>query len=367
MADTFASSGNRATKFDSAYFTDWVRQNRFAKYFGSSENSVIHVKEDLTKEKGDRITFPLINRLGNSAVTGSNTLEGNEEAMDSRSHLLTVNQRRHAVRVSLMEEQKSAIGLRKAAKPQLMQWHMDDTKTRVIQALASVNQVWLDDATAAQRNTWVADNQDRVLFGAAKSNYNATYATALANVDSTSDKLSPSILGIAKRMAQQASPIVQPYMLNNDEEWYIFFADSAAFRDLKADSGYSAMLRDAAERGKTNPLFTSGDLMYDGIIIREIPEIGTTLSSTGKLLATAGASSIRVSAGFLCGAQALGVGIASRPETVIRDFDYGDKYGCAVRFIDGIEKLVYGTGTADTDDLKDHGVVTVYTSGVLDT
>lgn len=367
MADTFASSGNRATKFDSAYFTDWVRSNRFAKYFGSSENSIIHVKEDLSKEKGDRITFPLISRLSNSAVTGSSTLEGNEEALDSRSHLLTVDQRRHAVRVSLMEEQKSAIGLRKAAKPQLMQWHMDDTKTRIIQALGSINGVNLNDATAAQRNTWVVDNQDRVLFGAAKSNYNATFATAVGNVDSSADKLSPSILGIAKRMALTANPVVQPYRVNNDEEWFIFFAASAAFRDLKADTGYSAMLREAMERGKSNPLFTDGDLVYGGIIIREIPEIGTTLSPTGSLLATGGGSNIRVAANFLVGAQAIGVGIAKRPETVTRDFDYGDKYGCAIRFVDGIEKLTYGTGAGDTDDLKDHGVVTVYTSGVLDT
>lgn len=364
MADTFASSGNRATKFDSKYFTEWVRKNRFARYMGKDENAIIHVKEDLTKEKGDRITFPLVNTLKGQATTGSNTLEGNEEALDTRSHLLTVDQRRKAVRVSLMEEQKSAVGLREAAKPQLMTWQMDDTRTRTIQALASVNQVYLGTATASQRNVWSADNQDRVIYGAV-SNYSATWATGVGAID-TSDTLTPSLISLARRLAEAANPIVKPYMLNGDEEWYVFFADAQSFRDLKNSTAYAQMLREAGERGKNNPLFTDGDLIYDGVIIRKIPEIGRVLSASGGPLATAGSGSIRISANFLCGAQALGVGIAKRPETVTRDFDYGDKYGCAVRFVDGIEKLVYGTGNGDTDDLKDHGVVTVYTAGVAD-
>lgn len=52
--------------------------------------------------------------------------------------------------------------------------------------------------------------------------------------------------------------------------------------------------------------------------------------------------------------------IARRPKTVTKSFDYEDKYGVAVDFIDGLEKMVFGTGAGDTDDLKQHGVVTGY-------
>ena len=39
-------------------------------------------------------------------------------------------------------------------------------------------------------------------------------------------------------------------------------------------------------------------------------------------------------------------------------FDYGDKYGVAIDGIYGIEKIIFGTGSSDTADTKDHGVVT---------
>ena len=47
----------------------------------------------------------------------------------------------------------------------------------------------MDNASAAQRNTWVSDNGDRVLFGATISNYCATFATATATLDTGADKL----------------------------------------------------------------------------------------------------------------------------------------------------------------------------------
>ena len=49
------------------------------------------------------------------------------------------------------------------------------------------------------------------------------------------------------------------------------------------------------------PLFTSGDsLLYDGVIIREIPEFAGSCRTPALLVSTFGAS-------YLCGAQALGI------------------------------------------------------------
>ena len=69
---------------------------------------------------------------------------------------------------------------------------------------------------------------------------------------------------------------------------------------------------------------------------------------------------------MLCGAQAIGVGIAKRPETVDEDFDYKDKMGIAVREVIGVEKMTFGSGSGDTDDQKDHGMVTGYFAAVAD-
>jgi hypothetical protein len=61
---------------------------------------------------------------------------------------------------------------------------------------------------------------------------------------------------------------------------------------------------------------------------------------------------------YLCGAQAVAAAYANRWRSKTEVFDYGDKYGVAIDGIYGVSKIVFGTGSSDTADLKDHGVVT---------
>ena len=126
------------------------------------------------------------------------------------------------------------------------------------------------------------------------------------------------------------------------------FANSYSFRDLKAS--LATTNADAMQRGKSNPLFTDGDLVYDGVIIREVPEIA---SITGV-----GGGSIDVAPNYLCGAQALAHVIGKRWASTTETRDYGFVDGVAVAGFFGTEKLFYNG--------KQHGMVTVYTSGAAD-
>jgi hypothetical protein len=99
--------------------------------------------------------------------------------------------------------------------------------------------------------------------------------------------------------------------------------------------------------------------MWDGVIIKEIEDIAT--------LGTVGAAgTVEVGPAFLCGAQAIGYGIARRWKSAQESFDYGRKKGCAIMEMGGFEKMLFGSGSGDTDDLKDHGLVTGYFSAVAD-
>ncbi len=358
MALTTARSGLTPQQWDDKFFMEYVRDNRFKRYMGTDENSIIQVKEDLTKAPGDKVTFASVRELAGSGVTGNTTLEGNEEELDTRSLAVSVAPLRHAVAVTNWDEQKSAIDLRNAAKMSLKLWSMDKMRNDLIAALGSINGVAYGSASASQRNEWVVDNVDRVLFGKLKSNYSATMATALGNIDNTDDKLTASAVSLMKRIAQTASPAIRPIRLNEDEEWYVLFANSRAFRDFSLDSAVQQANRDARARGMDNPLFTGGSLMWDGVIVREIPEIAT--------LGTVGAGSIEVGPVYLCGAQALGVAYAQRTKTTTQVSDYGFRNGVGLQEIRGIEKLRFGTGAADTDDLKDHGVVSGFFAAVAD-
>lgn len=359
MALTNAATGLTPQQWDDKFFTDYVRSNRFKRYMGTDENAIIQLKEDLTKKKGDKVTFALVNELTGAGVTGNGTLEGNEEGLESRSHYVTVAPLRHAVAMSDWDEQKSAIDLRNAAKVQLKNWAMSKMRDGIITALGSINGTAYGSASEADKDAWLVDNADRVLFGAAKSNNSSNdHSASLANIDNTADKLTPAAISLMKRIAQTASPKITPIRLKEDEEWFVLFAGTRAFRDLSNDTTMTQANRDARNRGTDNPLFTGGSLIWDGVIIREIPEIA--------VLSGVGAGGIDVEPVYLCGAQALGVAFAQRTKTTTNVRDYGFLHGVGVAEIRGIEKLTFGSGAGDTDDKKDHGVVTGFFAGVAD-
>jgi N4-gp56 family major capsid protein len=382
MADTTVPTALRVKVWDDNYFTEYIRGNRLARYMGTDTNSVVQVREQLSKKKGESIVFELINRLQAPGKKNNQTLEGFEEDISQRSWELKVASYRHAVVVPEFEEQVTAITLRDAGREILMNWSMEHTRDKFLAALGSKdavasgagqnftngtgpgsglgNTATFQTANATALNAWAVENKDRTLYGALVSNYNATFATALLNVDSTADKLSSSAVSVMKRLAKNSNPKIRPIKVNGDEEWYVMFAGSEPFRDLKLDANIIASRQYALERGEGNPLFTDGDIIWDGVIVREIPEM-----SQNKWLAL-GASSIDVGEVYLCGAQALGYALAERWSTRTQERDYQEKHGIAVRQVYEVGKIQFGTGATDTTTLKDNGLVTGFFSSVGD-
>lgn len=364
MTDTTVSDGLKVQQWDSKFFKEYLEANRFKREMGTSSNNIIQLKSDLTKKKGDSVTFALVNRLSGSGKTGSATLEGYEEEMDTRSFKLRVDKIRNAVRVAEIDEQFSAISLRSAAKEVLMDWMMEKTRDQIITALGSINGVAFGTATQAQRDAWLDDNFDRVLFGDAIGNADATGGTVAYDFSDSLLAVTSGMtfgateLQLMRRIAQTASPKIRPIRTTEDERWFVAYTDSRCFRDLKADATIVAAQKDALQRGKSNPLFSGGDIMYDGVIVKEIPDIAS--------LGAVGGSGAAVSPVYLCGAQALGFAWAKKTTSKTEEFDYGDKVGCAVEEIRGIGKMIFGSGSSDTADLKDHGVVTGYFAAAAD-
>ena len=360
MAETTAATGLTVQQWDDKFFVEHVQGNRFAGEMGTSENSVIQVKEDLTKKSGESITYALVNRLTGAGVTNGATLEGNEEDMDSRSFKLTIGERANGVRSTSWENQISAIDLRRAAKTTLMTWAMENTRDRIITALGSINGTAYGSASEANKDAWLVDNADRVLFGSEVGN-NASndHSAALAQIDNTNDKLTTSAASLMKRIARTASPKIHPIRSEKDARYYYcVYVPSLVFRDLKADSTIQQAQRDVSIRMQNEKLFKGGDIEWDGMIFKEIEDIA--------VLSGVGAGGIDVAPVYLCGAQALGYGIAERWKSEEELFDYGRKKGCAIMEMGGFEKLTFGSGSGDTDDLKDHGVVTGFFASVAD-
>jgi N4-gp56 family major capsid protein len=361
MADTQVASGLTVEQWDSQFFTEYLTENRFASEMGTSEASIIQVKENLMKKSGDRINFALVNKLTNAATTGRSVLEGNEEDMASRSFEVAVTKRRNGVRIAEIDEQFSAISLREAGKAVLKDWSQKDTEKLIIQALASKNGDNYADASEATKDAWLTDNADRTYFASGYAG--ADHSAGLTEQDTTNDKLTAADLDAMKYKALvTASPKIRPIRVaENGRHYFIVYVDPRLMRDLKAESSSPIIQaqRESVKEMENNRLFQGGDLLWNGMIIKEVhemyDELGTALANTGD------GGTVEVGCAFLCGAQAIGAAYAKRWKSVEETFDYGDKRGIAIEAIYGIEKMQFGSATgSDTGDLKDHGVITGY-------
>lgn len=341
MAFTTVNAANVEELWDSNFFKSYVRSNRFNRYMGRTENSIIQVLENLTKMAGDGITIPLVTELTGAGQTGNGLLEGNEEALGNYGHKLDVGTLRHGVAVTDNDQQFTGIPLRDAAKEMLKMWAMSKLRNDIITALGSVGGVAYGTASAAQRNAWLVSNSDRVMFGDGSVGGYVTHATDVAAVTAAM-KLTKEVVSKAKARAEQATPKLRPVTVGEDSETFVMFVDARAFRDLKTDLATS--LQNAQERGDGNPLWNDGDLMWDGVVIRKIQEIAS--------LGAVGATAALVSPYYLCGAQALGVAWAQRTKSTTDNRDYGFVKGVGIHEMRGIEKLIYNS--------KDHGVFTGY-------
>ena len=362
MADTTLATASQVAKWDARFLSEYVRDSGFRPYMSRGVNSVIMAKYELASG-GKTINMPLVTRLSGAGVTGSTALEGAEEALGNYNHSISISWLRNGVLLTKDQEHWTEMDMRAAARDQLNNWAMSKLRDDIIAALASINGVAYGSATAAQRDAWLDDNIDRVLFGATKSNVStsapaggATYdhSASLLNVDGTNDKLTAARVSLMKRIARTADPHIRPMRVDAaaGREFYVMFCGSRNFRDLREDSAMATANRDARPRDvDSNPIFQDGDLIYDGVIIREIPEI--------PVLAGAGnGGTTDVGPVYLCGAQALGVAWGQEPKSTTDTRDYGFRHGVGIEEARGVSKMVFND--------KDHGVVTGYFAAVAD-
>lgn len=365
MAEVTLATASEKQKWLSQYFAEYVRESGFAGYMGKSANSIIVAKHELQEEAGKTINIPLITRLTGDGVTGSTTLDGSEEALGNYNCAISIDWRRNGVRVPKSTSYKTEIDLLNAARDMLKMWEAEKLRDDIIKAMASVvttgdTTVNLDASAAADRNAYAAANSDRLLFGASVANYNATFATALLNVDATNDKCTASMMSLAKRIAKLADPHIRPYRSKVGQEFFVAFHGARTFRDFKADSTITQANREARPRDvANNPLFQDGDLIYDGVIHREVPEIDAVVSTGTYNLDGQGNTAADVRPIFVCGQQAAGIAWGQEPTPRTDNLkDYQFRPGVAIEELLGVKKMAFNG--------LQHGMVTVFAAAAAD-
>jgi hypothetical protein len=383
MALTTIESNNKLVIYTKEINREFVRENLFSPYMGDDLNAIIRRKYE-PKQGGEQMNIPLVTKLTNAA-TGVGTLVGNEEKIDNYGMRMWIDWQRNAVVTNKAESQKDSADVFGEAKPLLSDWGKELQRDHIIEAFMAlpsesaptglgsnsgmpINGIKFENATDAQRTTWMNDNSDRVLFGNVVGNLaGVSFATDVAKVDSTADTFVAGSVALLKRLAKNASPAIKPYKVSDGYEHYVCFAGTNTFRDLKANLATINGASRPREGGwEKNPLFNDGDLLYDGVVIREVPEISGMVTDRWTFLTTAGATTGRVEPVFFCGQQALAMawGQMAKP-TFRKEDDYGFITGAGVEMAYGVAKMFKKhpmTGTA----LKQWGVVTGFFRGDVD-
>jgi N4-gp56 family major capsid protein len=371
MASTTVLSGLELTKWRRDFIRSYVRDSGFEAYMGDSEMDIIHVVNDL-KTDGYTIRVPLVLDLQSNGVSGNQKLTGNEEQLDQYYQDVSWEFYRHAVETTKKETKKSAVDLLSVKRPLLRTWASELIKYQVIEEFHAMHGTKYSVAAEATKDAWLAANTDRVLFGNLISNHSANdHSAALANIDTTNDKLTAASVHLLKRRARNAYPRIRPFKTGTQgREYFVMFTHPRCFRDLKKDTTIAAANRDARPREvDSNPIFQDGDIIYDGIIFREIPELEVARNSssvnTETTLVGVGASTSDVGVNFLCGCQSIAFvnKQAATPVTKKED-DYGFVDGVGIEMAHGIEKLTWNNGSGSR---KDFGMVTAYFSASADT
>lgn len=389
-------------KFKRKLTWTFLRESRFDAYTGDAPTNIIQRVMDL-EANGKQINVPLLDQLRSNGVA-TNQLVGNEDILDNYGMPLWADWCRNAVLFNKAVKKESAINIRDAATPALQGWARRIRRDDMVSTLLSiptsaippnyhvgpgnrVNGLLWSAASAAQRNNWLTANNDRVLFGNAHANTVAGNVSAsLLTIDATDDSMSAAIGLMAKRQAMLTTaianwPAIKPYqVVDTDEEWYVCFIGSRAYRDLAADPAMYNANMNARPREKdplrSNPIFTGAHLQKDGIIYREIPEIDTyyilgtgSPSAPNGPLAGTGAGGIDVSPCFMCGQSAYAYVLGELPRATRRkedDYEFLDGIGIEAQYAYGkIAKAPVGSPGTNTD-LKDWGVVSFFVAATPD-
>lgn len=380
---TTVQAALRDQKWDKKAILEAQRASQFSAFIGKGTNKPIIYRT--MEAQTDNV--PFVPDLTGSYVNGDNRLKGNETTMPSYHEQVTCEWLRKGVEYTKRTVSFSSFDIRGAAKDSLTNFYKNAMRTRIIDAFLSMR-----NSTAAGTNSlyglitsgtfgpeitasnsvgatvtsiegapvvtadetlkdgWLAKNSDRVLFGSARSN-NASndHSAALGLIDSSDDTPRASNVTLLKQMAKLASPKINPFMLKNDtnggmQEWFLLLVGSRGFGYYQNDPEIKQLDLSARERGLDNPAFTGGELLVNGVIIKEIEEM--------PVIVGVGASSVDVGVGVLVGNQALAYGSYQEMQSIADTDDYEFVKGIGTDQADVLKKIFFNG--------KQHGVVTHY-------
>lgn len=324
-----------------------IGKTSIMKFFGTSSNSLIQVKNEL-KGSGDKITFGLRALGTGTGVSGNSTLEGNEEGLTTYSDSVILDHLRHAFRTGgEIDEQRVPFNVREECREALSDWWAERLEYWFFNQLVG-NTAQTDTRYTGMQSVTALDTTDKVIGGGHST-------TASLGTDST---FSLRLIDLAVEKAKTRTYKMRPININGGN-YYVAFLSEYQMTDLRREysaNGSFGEVFKAAMGGsnyKDNPIISGAEFVYNNVLIYSSPYLPSVVTTSAG--ASTGANAV------LCGAQAMvaafgkGYGQSNFSWTE-ESFDYGDKFGVKAGLIGGLKRTIFNS--------LDFGVVPITTYSV---
>ena len=319
-------------------FKDAVKTTMYGKLIGSSDRSIVQVKNEL-KNDGDRARFALRALPTGVGVQEDETLEGNEEGLEFKYFDLNLGEKRHAIKVDLnLSAQRTMFNVRSEAKDALQEWLEEYLDTTFFEYLTGAgvgpggNSRYHPNGVLGA-NDLLAPSSDRLVFG----------GTGVSNKASltASDEMSLTVLDKIAEQVKLASPTMRKANFGGRKGWVVILHpwQVTSLRKNTNAGQWFDIQKAAMQGGKitNNPIFSEALGQYRDFILVESTRV-PTFSDYGA------GGNVNAARAMVLGAQACVVahGKGANEKGVLkmaeRTFDYGKRYGIAATLIWGMAK-----------------------------
>jgi N4-gp56 family major capsid protein len=325
-----------------------LKKTDIAPLIGRSPQSVIHLKDETKKSKGDSVKFWLEMQLTGEGVTEGEPQEGNEEALTHYSDELVINELMHAVRVpndGTIDAQRVPYNLRKSARNRLSDWWAKRYSVMFWNQVAG--NTLQTNTKFTGLNAVTAPSSSRHIIAEAGS-------TQESELD-TNDTMKLFWIDYLKEKAMTADVPIQPANIDG-KDMFVLYLHPYQVTDLRTDATTAGSWFDiqkaAMMGGKVadNPIFSGALGVYNDVILREAYDLPVGI---------AGAAPIpTVRRAVFLGAQAASMAFGQKYsqdgfEWVEELFDYQREFGASAQNILGLKKNRYNS--------VDYGVIVLST------
>lgn len=347
------ANGLTVTQWDDMLFQEYLDKLFWKPWMGARDTAAIHVDERLTGMAGDTIKFGIRSEVIGGRLTGEGQMAGNEGAIEHYPFSVVTNIERQSVKMENVKisDQRVAFKLMNDARPAL-----SDKNKRNLEA----------DITTALTDTSTGRVRGRYQYGATESNWNATHATALANITDANDKMTTNMIKRCKTKArvpeQGAYAKLRPLQIKSGpqgglQEWYMCVMHTYAANNLvDFDAAWkNAQLNIPPTSNMNNQIFTGSSFLgvWQGVLMYEWESMPLVSSTT------------TVAHSLFLGAQAGILGWSKRPTFGEEMSDYGHVLGFETWEIRGVKKVVWDRNTVNgTITNEDNGVIHLFSAAV---